>query len=1155
MGSMVFTSKGGVRRCSSYTFVHVCVIVMGCIFLLHMCEIHIPCWSLLCGAMCCSLRCNGHQSRMCFFWLVLLVVMPRSAAAVETSNNVAALWRQPSVCKFGCEEAMLAMAVQCFGAWRQRCPNNFFQDCRLSQGQLRGVHREAGRALKRMCQVSAWAYCKQQWSRHCPYCKKTWVRCGCCIHLAPRDWHSSCNVTVDGSATFPQYAEHHGLKIWQVIRVIETIKGYIYKDFLSSSPTHYDKKLCAFWSMLEAKFGVAHTTSTGVLYMLAAPWCCHSYIGQTNGNGWTRLQSHRYACLSGKQSGKVYDKLRQMHFSSFVFVPLCDLSTCAATVADRLFVEAQAIAIWKPTLNVQGTPASNKYSNEYVSLVFPRRVQDRPLMHARGIVQQDPAALFPPSAILGPRERPGAHGWRQRLSVAVSVSRRPIRQRGVVNLGLLQSIQSWHPSYQMRITLTAMRCLGIHRRAIFLQNMSRALGAFSFRRIAISSHLGFSASVRKCFQQQLQCTLSAAYKFSMTITVVKLCIRPISCPSLLDLVDNSRRILECSSEPTVCPCAQAWCHDWRLLDGHVCDSLQGVRGHIPWDWPDTWTARSRFKPDVQQVCEDLQSQFNIACRDTCPSLSAFAGLYDSPSIQHTVERSLLRFSTSPSILQGRQAAAVLSDFACIPVDRAKGELAVLCPQKYWRMGQCFLKSCNAVPVSLGEVIHFNQNFFVWPNKLEVLPFCHLRRGREHRFGQLTLHVKAKSLFPLCATWTSLKLRPLVSYRRHHWRHLLSNTCRALNFIQQSVAPGFVTLCAASFCGKIRKFNDDTAATFGTCDVTASLHIDDIEDFFTKAPRDKVLDAVHWACSRLRQQSGHEYVCIPRTAKVFRRNIWIFADKPGPCGWRSFKPKRELHAMTASIPPDPRLFYCLALRDIPGILAHDWKFAWFLVGGILYKQPTGFAQGSPASSGAANLFAAVCEERWLRQKPVVLQQHISLHLCAARWMDDRLLVWRPGFNLCLLHELRDPAFYAQECRLKPTHDNKFIGLRVFFSRGSLCTIPWSSHCDHCFLQRLPRAGRLMSTLSFGSDSAVRGHLLGHLVRVLDFSIGTRASLQAAVFFLLVELEHAGHSRRRLLKLLWRVHAKMPFLDIPLLMQDKSLSVQCAAWHMLALCSCA
>ena len=64
-------------------------------------------------------------------------------------------------------------------------------------------------------------------------------------------------------------------------------------------------------------------------------------------------------------------------------------------------------------------------------------------------------------------------------------------------------------------------------------------------------------------------------------------------------------------------------------------------------------------------------------------------------------------------------------------------------------------------------------------------------------------------------------------------------------------------------------------------------------------------------------------------------------------------------MTASVPPDPRQFYCLALRDIPGILAHDWKFAWFRVAGLLYKQPTGFAQGSPASSGAANLFAAVC----------------------------------------------------------------------------------------------------------------------------------------------------------------------------------------------------
>ena len=366
-----------------------------------------------------------------------------------------------------------------------------------------------------------------------------------------------------------------------------------------------------------------------------------------------------------------------MRFSSFVFISLCDLSTCTTTVADRLLVEAQAITLWKPTLNVQGIPDTIKYSNEFVSLVFPRRVQDRLLMHTRGVVQQDPALLFPPSAILAPRERPGAKGWRQRLAMAVAVSRRPIRQRRGLNLGLFLSIQSWHPTYQIRITLTAMRCLGNHHRAIFLQNMSRCLGAFIYRRIAISSYIGFSAVVRKSFHQQMQCALSAAYKASITITVVKLCIQPAPSPSLLDLIDNSRRILEQSHMHTACSCAEAWCCNWRMLDGHVCDHLQGVKRHVPGDWPDTWTARSRFKPDMQQICQDLQLQFRNACTITCPSLSAFVEGDNCSSIQSAVERSLLRFSASPSILQGRQAAAILSNFACVPVDRAKGELAVL----------------------------------------------------------------------------------------------------------------------------------------------------------------------------------------------------------------------------------------------------------------------------------------------------------------------------------------------------------------------------------------------------------------------------------------------------------------------------------------------
>ena len=136
MGSMVFTSKGGVRRGCTFANVHMCQAVLGCIFLLLMCEIHIPWWLWVCGSICCNYRSIGYRSHSWIFCLLaLLVVMPTSVAAARPPTNLAAMWRQPAVCKFRSEGATVGMAVQCFNAWRQRCTSNLFQTCRLSQGQ------------------------------------------------------------------------------------------------------------------------------------------------------------------------------------------------------------------------------------------------------------------------------------------------------------------------------------------------------------------------------------------------------------------------------------------------------------------------------------------------------------------------------------------------------------------------------------------------------------------------------------------------------------------------------------------------------------------------------------------------------------------------------------------------------------------------------------------------------------------------------------------------------------------------------------------------------------------------------------------------------------------------------------------------------------
>ena len=1155
MGSMASISKGAERRSMMMmmSMMYTClprIFTAGFGFLLHfwLCQIH-PTYMLLAILAICGTRCRGRGKVLVLVLLSCLLAGPRPVCAMKLAGSK--IWTNSHELPFRSEGAMLGLAIQCYKGWRRLCPVGSLRDGPTSVGRKRELHREAGRALKTMCQVSAWVYCKQQWHKTCPHCKCRWHSCQCSIRIAPRGWHSSCDITALG-ATDLNWNEHtpDDLRIWQIIRIVETIKGYFYKDFLTLSHTHYDRKLLAFWNMLETKFGTALNDSAGILYMFSAPWCCHSYIGQTGGNGWTRLQSHRYASLS-KKPGKLYDKMRQMHFSSFVFVPLCDLSVAATSVADRLFIEAQAIALWKPSLNVQGVISQDTYNNEYMSIVAPRRIQSRVLMHARGLLQQVPHLLFSTSAILAPREHVDLRGWRHRLAVAVSIGRRPILQKRGLNSELVRVVQSWHPMYQVRITNTALRCLGIHHRAIFLQNMSKCLRTFTFKRVVINSEVGFSACVRKALHQQLTMAVTVAYKETSALNVLKLCVRSRPTPSLLDLAENSRRFLQLDAEPTHCCCHQSASAGWQLLEGHVCDNFQGVSRLLAPEWPTSWTARSRFTPLADDVCADLAFQFQMVCA-TVLSTSQMS-VFNSPAMQQACDIALAKFRGHPCIFRGRLIASVISKFVCVPVDRAKGEIAILCPKMYWQISQRFLRNYQCVPVSLPEVMRFTEEFFVWPNKLEVLPFCGLTSGCNHQFGSLTLHIKAKSIFPLCDGWTNLKLRPLVSYRKHHWRNLLSITCRALNYIQESVAPGFVTLCAPSFRRKVNSFNGNSHLLFGDDGSSATLHVDDIEDFFTKAPRDEVIDAVHWACVQLRSQSGHEYICIPRAARTPKQDAWLFAEKPGGDGWRQTRGKRTPTTMTTSVPLDPRKFHCLAIHDIPGILAHDWKFAFFLMGGVLYKQRTGFAQGSPVSSGAANLFAAVREEKWLRSKSVAVRHHISVHLCAARWMDDRLLIWRPGLYLHLLRELLNPLFYATACRLKPTCDNKFIGLRVFCFQGNICTLPWPSSCDMIFLNHPVRAGRLMSNSSFGSRSSVNGRLLGHAVRVLDFSIGNKSALFAALLLLVTELQHAGHPHMQLFRLMWQIHVKMPFLNVTCLLRGKPGYHSCVAWHILAACS--
>ncbi len=75
-----------------------------------------------------------------------------------------------------------------------------------------------------------------------------------------------------------------------------------------------------------------------------------------------------------------------------------------------------------------------------------------------------------------------------------------------------------------------------------------------------------------------------------------------------------------------------------------------------------------------------------------------------------------------------------------------------------------------------EIATINQDIPTIGARLGHLPFCKLRASKTHRFGALRAYLKAKS-FESLVDWGGLKWRPLISFRKHRWRVLLSMVSR------------------------------------------------------------------------------------------------------------------------------------------------------------------------------------------------------------------------------------------------------------------------------------------------------------------------------------------------------------------------------------------
>lgn len=153
-------------------------------------------------------------------------------------------------------------------------------------------------------------------------------------------------------------------------------------------------------------------------------------------------------------------------------------------------------------------------------------------------------------------------------------------------------------------------------------------------------------------------------------------------------------------------------------------------------------------------------------------------------------------------------------------------------------------------------------FFSWGQKFGHLPHCRLRRAREHGFGRLRLWPKLKCLGPELRSWADVTYRPLVSYYKHHWKHLSSLGSRRCIFMIHLHNLGFHVQSPRTVVHLVNWFNGKrTRQCPGLSCVFKGF---DVKDFFTHIPRDVMLTIVDKCVEKTREMyPGMDFSEYPR----------------------------------------------------------------------------------------------------------------------------------------------------------------------------------------------------------------------------------------------------------------------------------------------------
>ena len=378
---------------------------------------------------------------------ILLVALVCIAKANDRSTSgiaAQAVWHTPQEVWLSSLVSLTDVAREILRVWNLRVHDlrpHIASHCLQGSWLLRKVHREAGRVFKMLVQLAAVAYLVQQFQRACPFCKASWNQCTCQVCIDPQAGLGEVKQCTHVHAScLPFQGPLSSRMIWPVLSFIERVRSVVYTHFVSTSQSKHDKSVYCFIEMLRRKFPAPSVTSCGNLYGFFAPWSRAAYLGETSTTCLQRWKKHRSAMTSMVDKGRLYSTLRRMGMARFVFVPLAHIHACAPSKRDRVFLEAQCIALLKPSENVQGMTHCVRPA-QHTEVLLPRVAKDRTVMSLRGVIACHPAVKFNDNALLLPSTPLQQGDWHVRLQTITLSSYRGGRcgTEGMLITGLLAS--------------------------------------------------------------------------------------------------------------------------------------------------------------------------------------------------------------------------------------------------------------------------------------------------------------------------------------------------------------------------------------------------------------------------------------------------------------------------------------------------------------------------------------------------------------------------------------------------------------------------------------------------------------------------------------------------------------------------------------------